>query len=495
MPYRRRQQDRFIVARLEYDLGMTPQRNVSRRTWLKSAGVAGIAALAGCTGGGDGGDGGSGDGSSDGGDGGSGSSDGGDGGSTPTETMGDSGGGGGTPDVLVVIGYPQDGIQLFRDYYSQSDGNEEILIPDGLRDPALPGQVGNDMANVTGTAPAAGGPNQQAFADQFNEEYGEGPGVFTSQSYDSVAIGILANAAAGENSGTAVRDQMRRIANPGGMEVGPQNFIEGVEAAANGEDVNYQGASSATNFDENGDPASAAYAIWNFVGADEEATETAEVQNFEGDSPEGAGDSADSGPGGFGRTASVGILLPETGTLASVGQPMIQAARLPATLVNDSDLDLTVDAQIEDTQTDPSAGVAAANSLVNAGVPFVCGSASSGVNVPVSQQAFIPNEVVGCSPSSTALSVTNLEDDDYIFRTAPSDRLQGRVMAQVASERLEGATAATLYVNNDYGQQLSERFSGVFEDSFDGEVFAQIAYNQNEPSYTSVVQEALTSGN
>jgi len=476
---------------------MTPQRDVSRRTWLKSAGVAGIAALAGCTGG-DGGDGGGESTPTETtGDGGDTPTEAMDGGDTPTETetetMGDGGGGG--PDVLVVIGYPQDGIQLFRDYYSQSDGSEDILIPDGLRDPALPGQVGNDMQNVTGTAPAAGGPNQQAFADQFQNEYGNAPGVFTSQSYDSVAIGILANAAAGENDGTAVRDQMRRIANPGGMEVGPQNLVEGVEAAANGEDVNYQGASSATNFDQNGDPASAAYAIWNFLGADEEATETQEVQNFEGANPGGAGPSGDSGPGGLGRTVNVGILLPETGNLASTGQPMIRAAELPAILVNDSDLDLEVDAQVEDTQTDPSAGVAAADSLVNAGMPFVCGSASSGVNVPVSKEAFIPNEVVGCSPSSTALSVTNLDDDDYIFRTAPSDRLQGRVMAQVASERLGGSAAATLYVNNDYGQQLSNRFSNVFEDEFGGSVFAQIAYNQNESSYTSVVQEALTSGN
>ena len=471
---------------------MTPQRNVSRRTWLKSAGVAGIAALAGCTNNGESESTpteGTGETETPGETEGPAETD------TPGETTGSSDGGDGSLDVLVVIGYPQDGIQLFRDYYSQSDGSEQILIPDGLRDPALPGQVGNDMANVTGTAPAAGGPNQEAFAQQFEDEYGNTPGVFTSQSYDSIAIGILANAAAGENSGSAVRDQMRRIANPDGMEVGPQNLIEGVEAAANGENVNYQGASSATNFDENGDPASAAYAIWNFAGADEQATETQEVQNFEGENPNGAGPSADSGPGGLGRTVSVGILLPETGNLASTGQPMIQAAQLPATLVNDSDLDLQVDAQTEDTQTDPSAGVAAANSLVNAGVPFVCGTASSGVNVPVSQQAFIPNQVVGCSPSSTALSVTNLEDDDYIFRTAPSDRLQGRVMAQVASERLEGSTAATLYVNNDYGQQLSERFASVFADQFDGEVFAQIAYNQNESSYTSVVQEALSSGN
>jgi ABC-type branched-subunit amino acid transport system substrate-binding protein len=429
---------------------MPDENTVQRRRFLKATGVAGAATLAGCTGGG--------------------------------------GGGSGGPDALIVVGYPEDGTQLFRDYYSVSDGSEEILIPDGLRDSALPGQVGNEMANVTGTAPAAGGPAQESFNSQFQEEYGNAPGVFTSQSYDSVAVQLLANAAAGENSGPAVKEQMRRVANPGGMEVTPDNFVEGVEAAANGDDVNYQGASSAVNFDQNGDPASAAYAIWTFG---EDGTNTEDVQNFEGANPDGKGPAASSGPGGLGREMSVGILLPETGNLASVGQPMIQAAQLPVKAVNEADVDLSVSAQVEDTETSPNAGTSAADRLVSAGVPSVCGSASSGVNVPVSKSVFIPNEVVGCSPSSTALSVTNLEDNDFIFRTAPSDRLQGRVMAKVASDRLEASSAATLYVNNDYGQQLSNRFASVFEDTFDGNVFRQVAYNQGESSYTSVVQDAL----
>jgi ABC-type branched-subunit amino acid transport system substrate-binding protein len=243
------------------------------------------------------------------------------------------------PDVLNVIGYPEDGAQLFRDYYAQASGDIDIIVPDGLRDAALPGQVGNDMANVVGTAPAAGGPNQEAFTSKYEDEYGESPGVFTSQSYDSVAIGILANAAAGENSGTAVRDQMRNIANPDGTTVGPQNFVEGVEMAADGENINYQGASSATNFDQNGDPASAAYAVWEFQGQDADSVSNLEVQNFEGANPEGAGPSADEMPGSDGeRTIRVGILLPETGNLASVGGPMIQAAELPAMEVNDADI-------------------------------------------------------------------------------------------------------------------------------------------------------------
>ncbi len=239
------------------------------------------------------------------------------------------------PDVLTIIGYPEDGAQIFRDYYSASDGSEDIIVPDGLRDGALPGQVGNDMDNVLGTAPAAGGPNQEAFNGAYEDEYGEAPGVFTSQSFDSVAIGILANAAAGENDGTAIRDQMRNIANPDGTEVGPQNFVEGVEMAAGGENINYQGASSATNFNEAGDPASAAYSIWEFAGADSEETPQLDKQSFEGASPEGAGPSADEIPGGTSRTPMrIGILLPETGNLASVGGPMIQAAELPAKLWN-----------------------------------------------------------------------------------------------------------------------------------------------------------------
>jgi ABC-type branched-subunit amino acid transport system substrate-binding protein len=415
------------------------------------------------------------------------------GGESTTTTEGDGGGSMDGPDALIVIGYPQDGIQLFRDLYSQTGDDLDVLVPDGLRDGAMPAQVGNDMSNVIGTAPAAGGPNQEAFASQFEEAYDAAPGVFTSQSYDSVALQILANALAGENSGTAVRDQMRRAANPEGMTVGPQNFLEGVEAAMNGEDVNYQGASSATNFNEAGDPASAAYAIWEFEGQDSQSTSTMEVQNFEGENPAGAGSVADSAPGSdAGREISLGILLPSTGSLASVGEPMIDAAQLPVRMVNDSDLDLSVNAQVEDTQTNPSSGVTAAQSMASAGVPSVCGSASSGVNVPVSQEVFIPNQMVGCSPSSTALSVTNLEDDDYVFRTAPSDILQGRVMAQVASERLGASTVATLYVNNDYGQQLSERFTEVFENSFDGQVTGQTAFNQGESSYSSVIETGLS---
>jgi ABC-type branched-subunit amino acid transport system substrate-binding protein len=191
--------------------------------------------------------------------------------------------------------------------------------------------------------------------------------------------------------------------------------------------------------------------------------------------------------GGGGAEVKLGVLFPETGDLGELGKPMRDAALLVGKLINNGDVSVTVDQQSEDTQTNPQAGIQAANSLVNAGYPAIAGPASSGVNIPVSKQVFIPNEVVGCSPSSTAPSVTNLDDNDYVYRTAPSDALQGKVLAQVATEELGDSTASTMFVNNDYGQQLSQAFANAFS----GQVQEQVSFEKGQSSYTSRLESAL----
>ena len=168
------------------------------------------------------------------------------------------------PDLLVVIGYPASGTQIFRDYYADFDAERTVMVTDGLQSSDLPGNVDNPMSNVIGTAPLASGPNVDAFNQLYEEEYGRAPGVFNAQAYDATAVLLLANVAAGENDGTAIRDQMRNVANPDGTEVGPSNLAEGISMAANGEAVNYQGASSPVTFDENGDIVAVTYSIWEF---------------------------------------------------------------------------------------------------------------------------------------------------------------------------------------------------------------------------------------
>ncbi|SEO72047.1 Tat (twin-arginine translocation) pathway signal sequence [Halogranum amylolyticum] len=216
-----------------------------------------------------------------------------------------------------------------------------------------------------------------------------------------------------------------------------------------------------------------------------------------GDGGDGGSDGNGTGGGGGGggdRTIQYGVLLPLTGDLGSVGQPMRDAAILPSKQLSDADLGgLSVKETVEDTQTNPSSGISAANSLINSGIPGICGPASSGVNIQVSRQVFIPNQVVGVSPSSTAPSVTDLEDDDFVYRTAPSDALQGQVVSRVANDSVGASTAATMYVNNDYGQLLSQAFVSAFEEN-GGTVQKEVSFEKQQSSYTSKLQSALGGG-
>ena len=168
------------------------------------------------------------------------------------------------PDAVVVIGYPESGKQLFRDFYSGFDASTPILVTDGMRSSSLPSDIGNPMDNVTGTAPQAAGPGRDFFDEQYQAEYGEEPGVFTSQAFDATAVCLLANAAAGENNGAAIAEQMQAVANPGGEEVTPSTLAEGLEMAASGTEIQYRGASSAVDFDENGDLKAATYEYFGF---------------------------------------------------------------------------------------------------------------------------------------------------------------------------------------------------------------------------------------
>ncbi|QLD86965.1 ABC transporter substrate-binding protein [Natronomonas halophila] len=196
------------------------------------------------------------------------------------------------------------------------------------------------------------------------------------------------------------------------------------------------------------------------------------------------------GNGNGSRALKQGVLLPLSGDLANLGQPIRDGAILPAAEL-EGETDYTIDISEEDTETNPQAGISGADALIDAGYPAVTGPASSGVNLQVTQQSLIPNSTVGCSPSSTAPAVTTLEDDDYIYRTCPSDALQGQVIAQVGAEELGNSDAATMYVNNDYGQALSQSFADTFESEYDGEVKQQVSFEQQQSSYTSQLESAL----
>jgi len=173
------------------------------------------------------------------------------------------------PDLLYVVGYPDSGEQIFRDFYEEYDPDDiHVMVADGMQDNGLPGDVDNPMDNVIGTAPAAGGPGLETFTSLFEDEFEESPGVFTAQAYDATAIHILAQLRADELTGPAVSEEIREIANPEGEVITPDNLAEGLDLAADGEEIQYQGASSEVVFDDNGDIEVGIFDIFEFGDMD-----------------------------------------------------------------------------------------------------------------------------------------------------------------------------------------------------------------------------------
>lgn len=174
----------------------------------------------------------------------------------------------GAPDLVVLIGYPSSGAQLCNDLYAAADPDDlSVLVSDGLQTSSLPGQVGQDLTGVGGTAPTDEGSGLAAFRSAYGSGAGtdSGSGSYVRQAYDAAATLVLANAAAGENDGRAVRDQMRAVTDEGGTEITADNLIEGLELAAQGEAINYQGVAGPVAFDSNGDLSTAAYDYFEFT--------------------------------------------------------------------------------------------------------------------------------------------------------------------------------------------------------------------------------------
>jgi ABC-type branched-subunit amino acid transport system substrate-binding protein len=191
-------------------------------------------------------------------------------------------------------------------------------------------------------------------------------------------------------------------------------------------------------------------------------------------------------------TISIGTILPRTGALAAWGQFEGQAADLAAHQVNQAGgvLGKKLVLVHRDTRTNPTSGVDAANKLVNVNkVPVMVGANSSGVSLAIARAVAIPNEVVQIAVASTSPKLTTLEDNDYLFRTCPSDALQGVVLAKLAYNDAGYETASTIYVNNAYGQGLSDNFKKAYEE-LGGEVLSTVPYNKGKASYDAEIRKA-----
>ncbi len=184
--------------------------------------------------------------------------------------------------------------------------------------------------------------------------------------------------------------------------------------------------------------------------------------------------------------ARVGALIPLTGGLQAYGEGSLNGMRLAAKEVNEAGgvLGGPFELVVGDTQTRAQPAIDAAMRLVSVdGVAGILGALSSGNTIPVATTVSKPNRIPQISNASTAPAITTLDDDDFLFRTAPSDAYQGVVLAQLV-ESAGIDSIAVLYVNNDYGVGLAEAFA----ENYGGTVTTSAAFEPNKASYRGELQ-------
>lgn len=188
----------------------------------------------------------------------------------------------------------------------------------------------------------------------------------------------------------------------------------------------------------------------------------------------------------------IGTLLDYTGPLKEFGPNIKNGCELAAKQLKEAGLDVKL--FHEDSETSAIPGVNAAKKLVEVNkVIAIIGSLASGVTIPVAESVTIPNGVIQISPASTSPLITVLPADkgkDFLFRTCPSDALQGVIAGKLARD-LGHKTASVLYVNNPYGQGLAEQFKRSFEKR-GGRVLSMVPHDEKAAeSYTAELKKAL----
>ena len=154
----------------------------------------------------------------------------------------------------------------------------------------------------------------------------------------------------------------------------------------------------------------------------------------------GCGDD-DSGGGDVGEL-KVGVLVPLTGDLADFGGPGSKAADLAAAQVNAAaeagDTGLQPDPRHRRTPrpTRRRPQEAATKLIESDGVSAIAGPWGTPELIPTAENVTIPAGIPIVTPSATGPDLTDLDDDGLVFRTPPSDAIQGQLIAQIMGEAI-----------------------------------------------------------
>jgi hypothetical protein len=309
--------------------------------------------------------------------------------------------------------------------------------------------------------------------------------TYGAESYDATVIAALAATAAGADSGKAIGSELQNVTTEGEVCTEIQQCFD---LLADGTDIDYDGVSGPIDLNSTGSPSAATIGIFEY-GSD---NTYAPVEYITGEIPDvdnvAAGQEISGNiPAGDG-TLTVGTLLPQSGDLAFLGPPEIAGVDLAveeinaAGGVNGNDVE-SVSADSGDGT--PLIAPSETDKLLRGGADVIVGAASSSVSLSVIDR-ITGAGVAQISPANTSTEFDTYDDAGLYFRTAPSDVLQGQVMASTLIA--DGKQNIAILARQDsYGEALAENVRDFYEQA-GGTVVSYQTYSPEAPNFNAEVQ-------
>ena len=184
----------------------------------------------------------------------------------------------------------------------------------------------------------------------------------------------------------------------------------------------------------------------------------------------------------------VGAILPLTGGLSFLGDPMVAGFWAAVNEINANGGVLGNKIEVtgvknEHDGSNLAISTQSAKEQIAAGAQVILGSASSSRTYNIIKD-ITGAGIVQISPSNTDIGLSTYADGGYYFRTAPSDLLQGRVLGnKILSDGKRNV--AIIYQQSSYGKGLM----GTAKDALlkGGAKVKTYAFTENETNFTSTV--------
>ncbi|MGE0798530.1 MAG: ABC transporter substrate-binding protein [Lautropia sp.] len=155
------------------------------------------------------------------------------------------------PDAIIFGGYTNDTNVMLKDVFRAGFAGVKIGFGYSINQ-KLVESVPADVVEKSFTISPSSAEGSPAYARLTKLIGVTSPDPYTTQIYDQINLILMAIAVAGEASGTAIKDNIRKVSQaPGGAKV--SNALDGLKAIAAKQPVDYDGASGPCDFTDLGD--------------------------------------------------------------------------------------------------------------------------------------------------------------------------------------------------------------------------------------------------